>query len=135
MNQRRHKRIPVSGVATVVFNGKEGLHSVQALTGNMSFAGIGLYSDDRIAEEADVVTTMNYLTIRGVMEKAVIEGHVVYNKPVGQLYFIGIQFDQEINRTNQPSLYEHIERRKRHRFFSRFLDVEDKEEGAASAII
>ncbi len=111
MNERRHRRIPVSGVATVVFDGKEGLRSVQTLTGNMSFAGIGLYSDDRITEEAEVLTTIKYLTGGGEMGRAVIKGRVVYNKMIGQLYFIGIQFDQEIDRTNQPSLYEHIERR------------------------
>jgi hypothetical protein len=109
MNQRKHKRVPISGVATVTVKDEKRLHSVQAMAGNMSFGGIGLYSDDPITEEADVLTTINFIFIGGSMEKAVIEGHVVYNKMIGHLYYIGIQFDEEINRTNQPTLYEHIE--------------------------
>jgi hypothetical protein len=114
MNQRKHMRVPISGVATVAFQGEEGLHSVQALTGNMSFAGIGLYSDNPIRKETTVLTTINYLSMGGAMEKAVIDGYVVYNKIIGRLHYIGIQFAEEINRTNQPSLYENIERRLRH---------------------
>jgi hypothetical protein len=109
MNQRKHKRVPISGVATVAFKGGKELHSVQAMAGNMSLGGIGLYSDDPTAEGVHVLTTINFISIRGSMEGAVIEGHVVYNKMIGHLYYTGIQFDEEINRTNQPSLYEHIE--------------------------
>jgi hypothetical protein len=47
-------------------------------------------------------------------EKAVIEGHVVYNKMVGHLCYTGIQFDEEITKTNQPSLCEHIDRHLQH---------------------
>jgi hypothetical protein len=47
------------------------------------------------------------------MEKAVIEGHVVYNKMIGHLCYTGIQFDEEINKT-QPSLYQHIEHHRQH---------------------
>jgi hypothetical protein len=113
MNQRKHKRVPISGVATVTFKDEKGLHSIQALTGNMSLAGIGLYCDDPLPEEVNVLTTINYLSIGGAMGKAVLDGHVVYNVVMGQLYYIGIQFNEEINRTNQPSLYENIEYRLR----------------------
>jgi hypothetical protein len=109
MNQRKHKRVPISGVATVAAKGEKGLHTFQAMAGNMSFGGIGLYSDDPMTEGADVLATINFISIGGSMEKAVIEGHVVYNKMIGHLYYTGIQFAEEINRTNQPSLYEHIE--------------------------
>jgi hypothetical protein len=114
MNQRKHKRVPISGVATVAFKDEKGLHSVQAMAGNMSLGGIGLYSDDPIKDEADVLTTINFISIGGSMEKAVIEGRVVYSKMIGHLYYIGVQFDEEINKTNQPSLYEHIEHNLQH---------------------
>jgi hypothetical protein len=71
-------------------------------------------SDDPLTKEADVLTTINFISIGGSMEEAVIEGHVVYNKMIGHLYYTGIQFDEEIDRTNQPSLYEHIEHHLRH---------------------
>ena len=110
MHQRRHKRVPISAVATVTFNEEDGLHSVEAMVGSISVGGMGLYSDDPIAEGTDVSTAINFISTGGAMVKAVIEGHVIYNKIMGHLCYTGIQFDDEINETNQPSLYEHIER-------------------------
>jgi hypothetical protein len=114
MNQRKHKRVPISAVATVEFQEGDGFHSVEAMVGSISFGGIGLYSDDPITEGTDVSTTINFISTGGAMEKAVIEGHVVYNKMIGHLCYTGIQFDEEINKTNQPSLYEHIEHHRQH---------------------
>ncbi len=109
MHQRKHKRVPISAVAAVAFNDEDGAHSVEAMVGSISFGGIGLYSDDPITEGTDVSTTINFISIGGAMEQAVIEGNVIYNKIIGHLCYTGIQFDEEINQTNHPSLYEHIQ--------------------------
>jgi hypothetical protein len=108
MNQRKHKRVPLSAVATVTFSDADGLHSVQAMAGSISFGGVGLYSDDPLADGTDVSMAMNFISAEGSMERAVITGHVVYSKMIGDLYYEGVQFDEELTRTNQPSLYEHI---------------------------
>jgi PilZ domain len=108
MDQRKHKRVPISAVATVTFMDAEGFHSVQAMAGSISFGGIGLYSDDPLTDGTDVSIAVNFISAEGSMQRAVVAGHVVYSKMIGELYYEGIQFDEEINRKNQPFLYEHI---------------------------
>ena len=111
MIERKYDRVPISAVATVTFEDENGNHSVETLVSSISFRGMGLYCDARIEEGTDVSTTINFISTGGAMEKALMGGHVLYNKCIGDLCYTGIQFDEEINSTNQPLLYEHIERR------------------------
>jgi hypothetical protein len=104
-----YKRVPISAVATVAFKDDDRVHSVEAMVGSISFGGIGLYSDDPITGGTDISIAINFISTAGAMEKAVIERHVVYNSMIGHLCYTGIQFAEEINKTNQPSLCEHIE--------------------------
>lgn len=73
----------------------------------ISSGGIGLYADNPIEIDTNVSITINFISADGIKTDS-IEGCVVYNKDMGNIYFIGIQFNEEINPENQPALYEHI---------------------------
>ena len=109
INQRRHKRVPITGTATLKFEDKGEIKSIQTMTVNISLGGIGLYSDDPIEDDTDVSITINFISVDGIKTDS-IEGCVVYNKNIGGIYFMGIQFNKELNSENQPALYEHIQK-------------------------
>jgi hypothetical protein len=107
INQRRHKRIPITGTVTLKFEDKGEFRSIQSLPGSISLAGLGLYADDPIGDDTRVSITVNFISFDGIKTDS-IDGLVVYNRNIGGMYFIGIQFKEEINPDNQPLLYEHI---------------------------
>lgn len=109
INQRRHKRVPITGNATLKFEDKGEIKSIQSLPGSISLGGIGLYSDDPIEDNTDVSITINFMSLDGI-KTDFIEGCVVYNKNIGEICFLGIQFNKELNPENQPALYEHIQK-------------------------
>lgn len=108
-NRREHKRVPITGIATLKFENKGKIQSIQALPGSISLGGIGLYSDDPIEIDTNVLLTINFISIDGVKNDS-IEGHVIHYKNIGGTYFMGIQFNEEINSKNQPSLYEYLQK-------------------------
>jgi c-di-GMP-binding flagellar brake protein YcgR len=109
INQRRHKRVPITGTATLKFEDKGEFRSIQALLGSISLGGIGLYADDPIEDDTGVSITINFISVDGIKTDS-IEGCVVYNKNIGGIYFMGIQFNKKINSENQPALYKHIQK-------------------------
>ena len=109
LNQRRHKRVPITGTATLKFEDTGEFRSIQALPGSISLGGIGLYADDPIEDDTDVSITVNFISVDGIKTDS-IEGCVVYNKNIGRICFMGIQFNRELNPENQPALYEHIQK-------------------------
>jgi c-di-GMP-binding flagellar brake protein YcgR len=109
INQRRHKRVPITGTATLKFEDKGEFRSVQALPCSISIGGIGLYADDRIEDDTSVSITINFISLEDIKTDS-IEGFVVYSKNMGGIHFMGIQFNEEVNPENQPALYEHIQK-------------------------
>jgi c-di-GMP-binding flagellar brake protein YcgR len=107
INQRRHKRVPITGTATLKFEVMGEYRSIQALPGSISLGGIGLYADDRIEDDTGVLITINFISSEDIRTGS-IEGCVVYSKNMGGIHFMGIQFNEEVNPVNQPALYEHI---------------------------
>ncbi len=109
INRRKHKRIPIAAVATVKYETKAKILSLQALTGSISYGGVGLYLDCPIEDGNNVSVTINFVSIEGIIKTVSIEGEVVYNKKIGDIYFLGIQFDEEVKDSNQPLLYKYLE--------------------------
>ncbi len=109
INKRQHKRIPITGTATLKFENKGEFLSIQTIPGSISVGGIGLYSDDPIEIDTNVSITINFISIDGIRNDS-IEGCVIYTKNIGGIYFMGIEFNEEINPKNQPLLYDHIQK-------------------------
>jgi c-di-GMP-binding flagellar brake protein YcgR len=107
INQRRHKRVPITGTVTLKFKDKGEFRLIQAVPGSISLGGIGLYADDQIEDETDVLITINFISLEDIKTDS-IEGCVVYSKNMGGIHFMGIRFNEEVNPENHTALYEYI---------------------------
>jgi hypothetical protein len=108
INQRRHKRVAITGTATLKFEVRGEFRSIQALPGSISLGGIGLYADDPIEDETDVSITINFISVDGIKTDS-IDGYAVYSKNMEGIHYVGIQFNEEIKPENHSILYEHIQ--------------------------
>jgi c-di-GMP-binding flagellar brake protein YcgR len=109
INKRRYTRVPISGLAALVLEEKGEIHSIQTVIANISLRGIGLYSYNSIKVKTSVSITINFISADGILKTNSIEGCVIRNKKIDNTYFIGIQFNEEINARNQPSLFKHLQ--------------------------
>jgi hypothetical protein len=108
IDRRRHNRIVISGsaVLTVIKGGKP--QSIQTLIANISSHGIGLYSYSSIKVSTPVSLVVHFISLDGRVKTDSIQGRIVSNRKIGKTHFLGIQFDEEIDAQNQPSLFEHL---------------------------
>ncbi len=109
INRRRHKRFILSGIVTLEFKKKGKTQSIQTVIANISLGGIGLYSYESIEVKTSVSITTNFISIDGGLKTDSIEGRVIRNRKIGNTYFMGIQFNEEINAKNQPSLFKYLQ--------------------------
>jgi c-di-GMP-binding flagellar brake protein YcgR len=107
--RRRHKRIIISGSATLQFTKKGESQTIQTLIANISLQGIGLYSYSSIKVGTCVSITTLFVAPDGGLKTDSIEGRVVSSRKIGKTHFLGIQLDREIDAQNQPSLFKHLQ--------------------------
>jgi hypothetical protein len=108
-NKRQYTRVPISGLAALVFKEEGEIHSIQSVIANISLRGIGLYSYNSIKVKTCVSITINFISADGVLETESIEGCVIRKEKIDNTYFVGIQFNEEINAQNQSSLFKHLQ--------------------------
>jgi hypothetical protein len=75
----------------------------------VSLGGIGLYCNEPIEIDTNVSIAVSCMSVDGIKTDS-IEGCAIYNKNIANMYFMGIQFNEEIDSEKQPSLYEHIQK-------------------------
>jgi hypothetical protein len=79
------------------------------MPGSISLGGIGLYCDDPLEIDTKVSITISFISIDGIRTDS-MEGCVIYTKNLGGIYFMGIEFNKEINSKDQPLLYDYIQK-------------------------
>lgn len=84
------------------------MRSIQTVIANISLRGIGLYSYDPIEINKYVSITINFISVDGTLKTDSIEGCIISNKKIDDTYFVGLQFNEEIDAKHQPSLFEHV---------------------------
>ncbi len=109
-NKRRHKRIPLAASATITYSSEESSEIIQTMIADISLSGVGVYSDKRIREGTGLSIEISFISAQGLMTTAFMKGESVYDRVIGDLYFMGIEFDEEISPINQPSLYDHLQK-------------------------
>ena len=107
---RRHKRVPITGSADLTLEGKEQIQSFHTLIRDISLSSIGLYSDSHLTDYVDISLRVNFISTDGSLESAMLRGHVVYSRQIDEMYFVGIEFDKELNGKDHPSLFRHIQK-------------------------
>jgi hypothetical protein len=108
-NRRKHRRIVLAATATLTFGGDSDLQSVQTMIADISLCGVGVYSDNLIKEDTDLSIEIHFISLGGIMRSDSMRGRSVYARKIRNIYFIGIEFDSEINAAGQPFLYEHLQ--------------------------
>jgi c-di-GMP-binding flagellar brake protein YcgR len=106
--KRRHKRVPISAAVSIRPGSREDDQPIHAMAANISLSGIGLYSDSPLEPETEVSLNIHFISTGGIMKTVSLQGSVVFIKEIGDMYFMGIEFDEELNQEGQPSLHEHL---------------------------
>ena len=109
-NKRRHKRVPVVGSAKLHFKGKKNVHPMETMTVDISMSGIGVYSDSPIELDASLSVDMSFVASDGSLGTALVEGTIVFFREIGNFYFVGIEFGEEIDPRKQSFLYDEIQK-------------------------
>lgn len=81
---------------------------MHALISDISLSGMCLYLDASLEHNLDVSLTISFISGDGSIKSDTIDGRVVYIRQMEGMHFAGIEFHEEINRKNQPLLYEHM---------------------------
>lgn len=115
MNRRRYERVPLRATATLKVNADQDSKVIQTMVADISLSGIGVYSDNPMREDSDLLIDITFISPDGFIRTDSIGGNTVYSRQMGDLYFIGIEFEQEIDPTKQPFLFEHLRRTLSHK--------------------
>ena len=108
IDKRRNTRIPISGIANITLKEHGKIYSIQTVIANISLRGMGVYAYNAMKTKTDVSITINFLFSDGSLKTDSLTGHIMNNKKIDNTFFIGIQFDEEIDPKNQPFLSEYI---------------------------
>jgi hypothetical protein len=108
INKRHHMRIPITGIAVIEFKNHGKTHSIQTVIANISLRGMGVYAYNSMKIKTGVSITINFVYSDGSLKTDSLNGHVISNIKIDNTYFVGIQFNEEIDPEKQPFLYEYM---------------------------
>lgn len=109
-NKRRHRRVPLAASAAIQYVHGEVTERLRALIADISLSGIGVYADRSIREGTELSIEVTFISTEGLTATAFMRGECVYAREMGGVYFIGIEFDEEVDPAKQPSLYSHLQK-------------------------
>jgi len=108
-NRRQQKRVPLASVALLGRPDGEGPKDMQTFTADISMSGIGLYSTAVWELDRDVSIDLTFMGTETLITEH-LEGRIIYANRIGAIYFLGVQFQEEVSAVKQPGLYERLQR-------------------------
>jgi len=105
---RKNIRVPLTASARLIYNGPEGVKSIDSTVGSISMMGIGVYADCMPGKSTPLLVEISFFSSDGQLKTAEMEGQVINANEVSALCYICIVFKEEINAQKQPSLHEHL---------------------------
>jgi nitrogen fixation protein FixH len=69
---------------------------------------MGVYAYNSMKIKTGVSITINFIYSDGSLKTDSLTGHVISNKKIDNTYFVGIQFNEEIDPEKQPFLSEYM---------------------------
>jgi hypothetical protein len=81
---------------------------VDASVANISLAGIGIYSPVPIDKGKKIKIKISFIDKSGKVREDFTEGKVDWLSKLGNIYLMGIFFDEELNVIDQPTLVKHL---------------------------
>ncbi|HXX57366.1 MAG TPA: PilZ domain-containing protein [Thermodesulfovibrionales bacterium] len=109
-NERRNKRVPIVGSATLYLRDKDSIRPMKAMTVDISVSGIGVYSDGPIEKETSLSVDITFITSDGSLGTASVDGTVVFFRKIGNFYFVGIEFGEKLDPRGQSFLFAEIQK-------------------------
>ena len=88
-NKRKYARASMSASVELTL---EGHYRLEGYVVNVSFGGMGLYTQKIILVGTEIQIKISFVDGTGIELFEVLSGTVMWNRPVGQWYGMGIQF-------------------------------------------
>lgn len=107
--KRRHKRVPLASYVTLTFEEDGQELSMEAMTADISFSGIGLYVARQVQEDTAMTVEIHFVAAVDQVKTETLRGRVVYANYIRKAYFIGVEFLEEMTPDSHPALYTRIQ--------------------------
>lgn len=107
-NKRRHIRYPIYATAAITLHDNKGQPPIMTLVNNLSQSGLGIYAYAPVRVGIAVTVDLTFINQKPPDNKDTINGKVVWISKEGDLFFVGIYFDEEISQNKHPNLHNHF---------------------------
>jgi c-di-GMP-binding flagellar brake protein YcgR len=81
---------------------------IDATIADISFSGMGIYSPEPINKGKKVMVRISFINTSGKTCEDNVTGRIDWQLKFGNIYLIGISFDEELNLIKQPLLFKHL---------------------------
>jgi c-di-GMP-binding flagellar brake protein YcgR len=107
--ERRYKRAPLSADVRLFID--EGAHTsiLRGMIVEISLSGIGIYLTQPLKVGSKVQFELYYLVASDEIKTETVRGTTIYSRYIHDIYFLGIEFDQELNPLHQLYLCKRIQ--------------------------
>lgn len=107
--KRRNKRVPLSALGILLFDGGEGPMALRGMVADISYSGVVLYLDKPMDGGADVTLEIRFPVSGGEVKSETVKGTTVYSNGIQNINYVGIEFDNELNPKCHAALYSRIQ--------------------------
>lgn len=94
---RRQRRVPLAASVTLTFDKGGETRSLNGMTADISFTGMGLYIPKQLKKDTAVTIDFNFIASAGIIKVETLKGRVVFAEFVRDTYFTGIEFFEELS--------------------------------------
>jgi c-di-GMP-binding flagellar brake protein YcgR len=106
-DKRKHRRAPLAAHVRLFLD--EGELVLRGTIADISLGGIGLHLVHPLKVGAEVTLEISFPVIGVGIQKGTIRGKIIYCEHIEGTYYVGIQFNQELNPIQQLELYSRIQ--------------------------
>jgi hypothetical protein len=106
--QRKNRRVPLAASVTLALEEGGKRVSLEAMSADISFSGIGLYVGRLIKINTALTIEINFIANVGKVKTEAVKGRVVFSNYIRKAYFIGVDFSEGLTPESHPALYDRI---------------------------
>jgi Tfp pilus assembly protein PilZ len=109
-DRRLWRRYPIFARVDIKISNESEETVIEGHLNSISEGGIGVYSAVPMKIGAEISMDIEFFGNEGKIENDTIEGKVAWLSKQGNIYFVGISFNETLNQDKQPKLYKHYHR-------------------------
>jgi hypothetical protein len=103
-------RYPFLASAKIVRNSEADPVEIRVDVNCLSRMGLGAFSSEPVDTGTGFLISLGFFGPEGKRMEDTLEGNVIWASPHEDRYYIGVEFDEEVNYDVQPRLYRHFHR-------------------------